>query len=112
MPDPEGELSRSMPSHFIARANAEVARFTRNGNEPTGSRKKTARGPYIKLANIYCFVCVDDSLVLAVLRYDAENRAKIAKYAAMHGITRASSYFSRKFGTCTRASEQSYSTIN
>lgn len=81
-----------MPSHFIAQANAEVARLTRNGNEPTGSRKKTVRGPYIKLANIYCFVCVDDSIVLAAFRYDAEHRAKIAKYAA---ITRASSNFSR-----------------
>ena len=68
LPDPNGSLSSSLHSRAIAQANEEVLKELRD--------KKKKRGPY----NIY----------------SPGERAKIGKYASIHGATAASRFFFRK----------------
>ena len=63
-PVPRGPLSLSIPPCAISRANQEVQAILKQ------SRK---RGPYQK--------------------YDAEVRAQIGKYSALHGVTAVAHFF-------------------
>ena len=70
LPDPQGELSSTLPPSAIAMANSEI--------EKSNSCQSRKRGPYVQ--------------------YSAKERAEIGKYACTNGIAATSRVFSRKLG--------------
>ena len=74
LPDPQGELSLSVPSRAISAANAQVARLV--VAEPSSNVDTTARGAYLKMSG--------------------EMKAQIGKRAAEHGVLATIRYYATR----------------
>jgi len=77
LPHEKGQLSKVVPSPYIAAANKEVSQLAK---KHSGLGEKT-RGPYLKIS--------------------AKKKADIGKYAAENGIVAAVCHFSKDFPDST-----------
>ena len=94
LPNPNGSLSGTIPSHAIAQANRKVQQLLSQVN---GGK----RGPYKKYV-IFVNLC---ALCLFIsCRYNPKERLEIARYACHHGVTAAAVRFLRKLGHRIRES--------
>ena len=69
LPDPQGALSKEVPSSLISTANTEIAAV----RQPSAASVKVVRGTYLKIS--------------------AENKAEIGQCAAEHGVLPMVSYY-------------------
>jgi len=72
LPDPQGGLSKEVPSSLISAANTEIAAVL----QPSAASTKAVRGMYLKIS--------------------AEKKAEIGQRAAEHGVLATVQYYATK----------------